>query len=101
MVCDSDVAVVNDGHDGCSNADNGETGDDTALVKQLEPSAASCAERPLELQNADLQRYTILLGFSMIRIFCYTLHSGWWRSTVGRTSVSDWRTFPVLRSTCS
>ena len=75
MVCDSDVAVVNDGHDGCSNADNGETGDDTTLVKQLEPSAASCAERPLELQNADLQRYTILLGFSLIQIFCYTLQS--------------------------
>ena len=75
MVCDSDVAVVNDGHNGFSDADNGETGDDTALVKQLQPSAASCAERPLELQNADLQRYTILLGFSLIQILCYTLHS--------------------------
>jgi len=74
-MCNSDIAVVNDGHNGCSNADNGETGDDTALVKQLQPSFASFAERPLELQNADLQRYTILLGFSLIQIFCYTLHS--------------------------
>jgi len=27
--------------------------------------------------------------------------SGWWRGTVGKTSVSGRRTFPVLRSTCS
>ena len=27
--------------------------------------------------------------------------TSWWRGTVGRTSVSDWRTFPVLRSTCN
>jgi len=75
-MCNSDIAVVNDGHNGCSNADNGETGDDTALVKQLVSSAASCAERPLELQNAELQRYTISdTDFLLYLTFCVCFHS--------------------------
>ena len=35
---------------------------------------------------------------SQLRITLH-MHSATWHS--GRTSVSDWRTFPVLRSTCS
>ena len=34
-------------------------------------------------------------------IYRYTVRIDWLRGTVGRTSVFDRRTFPVLRSTCS
>jgi len=36
----------------------------------------------------------------LLKLLTYTI-TGWFRGTVGRTSLSDRRTFPVLRSTCS
>jgi len=52
--------------------------------------------RPIYLLTRPLLLVLFVLPVFLIYLFIYLVA---WHS--GRTSVSDWRTFPVLRSTCS